>query len=242
MITQLTQKYPEKEVYAALHPLLGAFFKHHFKGFTEPQLYSIVNIHQRQNILISAPTGTGKTLSAFAAVLSELMTLSDAGKLEDKIYCVYVSPLRALSNDIEKNLNSPLEEIQKAAQKLGKEFPIRVAVRTGDTTANEKSKMLSKPPHILITTPESLAITLTAPKFSLTMKEAQWMIVDEIHALAAGKRGVQMALTMESLQRLAPAITRIGLSATVAPLDEMAKYLAGNWHSGTERDAAYRWH
>ncbi len=236
MITHLTQKYPEKEVYAALHPLLGAYFKHHFKGFTEPQLYSIVNIHQRQNILISAPTGTGKTLSAFAAVLSELMTLSEAGKLEDKIYCIYISPLRALSNDIEKNLNTPLEEIKKAAEKIGKEFPIRVAVRTGDTTANEKSKMLSKPPHILITTPESLAITLTAPKFSLNMKEAQWMIVDEIHALAAGKRGVQMSLTMESLQRLAPAITRIGLSATVAPLDEVAKYLVGNWHPGTERD------
>ncbi|MEK6821016.1 MAG: DEAD/DEAH box helicase, partial [archaeon] len=149
MITELKQKYPEKEVYASLHPLLGGFFKHRFNGFTEPQLYSIVSIHRRQSILVSAPTGTGKTLSAFAAVLSELMHLSDAGKLEDKVYCVYVSPLRALSNDIEKNLNTPLEELQSAAKKIGKEFNIRVGVRTGATPTAERQKMLKKPPHIL---------------------------------------------------------------------------------------------
>ncbi|MEK6970303.1 MAG: ATP-dependent helicase [archaeon] len=235
MITRLTQKYPEKEVYASLHPLLGGYFLHHFKGFTEPQLYSIVNIHQRQNILISAPTGTGKTLSAFAAVLSELMHLSDAKQLEDKVYCVYVSPLRALSNDIEKNLQSPLEEVQKAAKKLKKEFPIRIGVRTGDTPTHERQAMLKKPPHILITTPETLAIMLAAPKFSLSMKEARWIIVDEIHALASGKRGTLLALSMESLQRLSPDITRIGLSATVAPLDEVASYLVGNSETGKTR-------
>ncbi len=235
MITRITQKYPEKEVYASLHPLLGGYFKHHFKGFTEPQLYSIVNIHQRQNILISAPTGTGKTLSAFAAVLSELMHLSDAKQLEDKVYCVYVSPLRALSNDIEKNLNAPLEEVQKAAKKLGKEFDIRVGVRTGDTPQSERAAMLKKPPHILITTPETLAIMLTAPKFSLAMKEARWVIIDEIHALASGKRGTQLSLNMETLQRLAPEVTRVGLSATVAPLDEIAHYLVGNIETGKSR-------
>ncbi len=235
MITRLTQKYPEKDVYASLHPLLGGYFKHHFKGFTEPQLYSIVSIHRRENILVSAPTGTGKTLSAFAAVLSELMHLSDAQQLENKVYCVYVSPLRALSNDIEKNLNEPLEEIQKAAKKLKKEYNIRIGVRTGDTPQNERAAMLKKPPHILITTPETLAIMLAAPKFSLSMKEARWIIVDEIHALASGKRGTQLVLSMENLQRLAPEITRIGLSATMAPLDEVAHFLVGNETAGKTR-------
>ncbi|MDZ4256571.1 MAG: DEAD/DEAH box helicase, partial [archaeon] len=236
MITTLTQKASEKEVYASLHPLLGGYFRHHFKGFTEPQLYAIVNIHQRQNILVSAPTGTGKTLSAFAAVLSELMQYADAGNLEDKVYCVYVSPLRALSNDIEKNLNQPLEELQKAAQKMGKTYDIRVGVRTGDTPASERSKMLRKPPHILITTPESLAIMLVAPKFSQSFTSTQWIIVDEIHALASGKRGTQLALNLEILQRFSPSVTRVGLSATVAPIDEMAQFLVGNWHAGTPRD------
>ncbi len=235
MITRLTQKFPEKEVYASLHPLLGGYFQHHFKGFTEPQLYSIVSVHRRDNILVSAPTGTGKTLSAFAAVLSELMHLSDAKQLENKVYAVYVSPLRALSNDIEKNLKAPLEEIQKAAEKLGKEYPIRVGVRTGDTPQNERAAMLKKPPHILITTPETLAIMLTAPKFSLAMKEARWIIVDEIHAIASGKRGTMLALSMEALQRLSPEITRIGLSATVAPLDEIANYLVGSQTKGDSR-------
>lgn len=235
MITRLTQKFSETEVYASLHPLLGGYFKHHFGGFTEPQLYSIVSVHRRENILVSAPTGTGKTLSAFAAVLSELMHLSDAKQLENKVYAVYVSPLRALSNDIEKNLKEPLEEIQKAAKKLNKEYPIRIGVRTGDTPQNERAAMLKKPPHILITTPETLAIMLTAPKFSLAMKEARWIIVDEIHAIASGKRGTMLALSMESLQRLSPEITRIGLSATVAPLDEMANYLVGSESKGRSR-------
>lgn len=236
MITRLSKKYPETEVYASLHPLLGGYFKHHFKGFTEPQLYSIVSIHRRQNILVSAPTGTGKTLSAFAAVLSELMHLADAGQLENKVYAVYVSPLRALSNDIEKNLNKPLEDLQAAAKKLKKEYNIRVGVRTGDTPPKERAAMLKKPPHILITTPETLAIMLTAPKFSLSMSETRWLIVDEIHSIASGKRGTQLALTVEILNRLSPNLTRVGLSATVAPLEEVAHYLVGSIEPGKPRD------
>jgi ATP-dependent Lhr-like helicase len=236
MITRLTQKYPEKEVYASLHPLLGGYFKHHFKGFTEPQLYSIVSIHRRQSILVSAPTGTGKTLSAFAAVLSELMHLSDAQQLENRVYCVYVSPLRALSNDIEKNLKEPLAELQAAAKKLGKEYPIRVGVRTGDTPQSERAAMLKKPPHILITTPETLAIILAAPKFSQSMNEARWVIVDEIHSLASGKRGTLLSLSLEGLNRISPNLTRVGLSATVAPLEEVAHYLVGNKEYEKPRD------
>ncbi|MFH0970778.1 MAG: ATP-dependent helicase [Candidatus Diapherotrites archaeon] len=235
MIKLLTQKYAEKEIYASLHPLLGGFFKHHFNGFTEPQQYSIVSIHRRENILVSAPTGTGKTLSAFAAVLSELMHLSDAEQLEEHVYCVYVSPLRALSNDIEKNLNQPLDELQKAAEKIGKKYAIRIGVRTGDTPTHERQQMTRKPPHILITTPETLAIVLASPKFSQSMKNTRWCIIDEIHSLASGKRGTQLALTTEALQRLSPNMTRIGLSATVAPLEEIAHYLVGNNTEGKPR-------
>ena len=208
----------------AFHALFKQWFFSKFKEFSEPQKYAMYNIHCRMNTLISSPTGSGKTLSAFGSILNELIGLSETGALEDKIYCVYISPLRALSHDIEKNLNEPLAEIEKIA---GKELGIRVGVRTGDTTPSEKSKMLKKPPHILITTPESLAIVLSSSKFIDHLKDVQWMIVDEIHSLAESKRGVHLSLSMERLQNFSPGLTRIGLSATVAPLDEVAKYLVG---------------
>ena len=118
------EKHSDAELFKSLHPLLAAWFKWRFRSFTEPQRYAILNIHNLQNTLVSAPTGTGKTLSAFTAVLNELITLSDADKLEDKIYCLYISPLRALSNDIERNLKQPLEEIKKAAVKIKKKIQL----------------------------------------------------------------------------------------------------------------------
>ena len=210
-----------------MNPLLSAWFRYKFKKFTEPQRYAIVNIHRRENTLISAVTGSGKTLSAFAAVLNELITLSEQNLLEERVYCIYVSPLRALSNDIKRNLKEPLEEIQKAEKKIGKKIDFRIAVRTGDTTTSERSTQLRKPPHILITTPESLAILLNAPKFVENLKKANWIIVDEIHSLAENKRGIHLSLTLERLQRLNPEICRVGLSATIAPIEEMAKFLVG---------------
>ncbi|MEM4662534.1 MAG: ATP-dependent helicase [Candidatus Diapherotrites archaeon] len=221
------EKLTDEQLLQMLHPLLADWFKNTFGSFTEPQRYAIKNICYLQNTLISAPTGTGKTLSAFAAVLSELITLSERKELEDKVYCIYCSPLKALSRDIERNLNSPLHDIKEAAKKFGKNINIRVAVRTGDTSASERSSMLKKPPHILITTPESLAIVLNAPKFREYIREAKWLIVDEIHALAENKRGVHLSLTMERIQRLNPKICRIGLSATIAPIEEIAKFLVG---------------
>ncbi len=211
-----------------LHPILKQWFFDKFKKFSEPQRYSIYNIHCRMNTLVSAPTGSGKTLSAFGAVLNELISNSEKGKLENRVYCVYVSPLRALSNDVHKNLVEPLQEMEKLA---GKEFGIRVAVRTGDTTQNEKSKMLKNPPHILITTPESLAIMLASIKFIEHLKNVEWIVVDEVHAIADNKRGVHLSLAMEALSHISPHNTRIGLSATVAPLENVAKYLVG-----TQRD------
>ncbi|PKP52803.1 MAG: hypothetical protein CVT90_02505, partial [Candidatus Altiarchaeales archaeon HGW-Altiarchaeales-3] len=150
--------------------------------------------------------------------------MSYSEKLEDKVYCVYISPLKALNNDIEKNLNEPLLELEELA---GCELGIRVAVRTGDTTNYEKTKMLKNPPHILITTPETLAILLCAPKFREKLMDVKWVIIDEIHALAENKRGVYLSLSLERLQNLAGRFTRIGLSATVAPIEKVAEFLVG---------------
>ena len=165
------------------------------------------------------------TLTAFLSVLNELVDSAQKGILQDKVYCIYISPLRALSRDIQRNLLEPLAEMEKIA---GKDLGIRVGVRTSDTTQAEKSKMLKKPPHILITTPETLAILLTTIKFKENLKTAEWCIIDEVHALADNKRGVHLSLSMERLQIMAPGICRVGLSATIAPLEEIAKFLVGN--------------
>lgn len=224
MITFQKEPYPDDETLGTLCPLVKTWFLSKFKTFAPPQKYAIVNIHNRKNTLVSAPTGSGKTLTAFLSVLNELIKLSDAGELEDKVYCVYISPLKALNNDIEKNLNEPLKELEDLA---GKELGIRVAVRTGDTPTSERAKMLKVPPHILITTPETLGILLCAPKFRDKLKDTKYVIVDEIHALAENKRGVHLSLSLERLQNLAGRFTRIGLSATVAPIKKIAEFLAG---------------
>ncbi|MEM4257043.1 MAG: ATP-dependent helicase [Candidatus Diapherotrites archaeon] len=230
-----SEKFLPEHIFSLLNPLLAEWFKQKFGAFTEPQLYAIPNIHSMQNTLISAETGTGKTLSAFTAILSELLNYDESNTLEDFVYCVYVSPLRALNNDIERNLLGPLNEISEVVHKKGRKLNIRVAVRTGDTTQAVRSQMLRKPPHILITTPESLAIMLVAPKFREKLSKVKWLIVDEIHSLAENKRGVHLSLSMERLQRLSPNLCRIGLSATVSPLVEIANFLVGN-ENGLPRD------
>ncbi len=228
----MKKPYKESEVKKILNPTIKKWFFSRFKSFSLPQLYGVMEIHKRQNILVSAPTGATKTLTAFLSVLNELVDSAEKGILEDKIYCVYVSPLKALNNDIEKNLLGPLEEIEKIA---GKELGIRVAVRTGDTTQKEKAAMLKKPPHILITTPESLAILLASYKFVEHLMDVQWCIIDEIHALAENKRGVHLSLSMERLGILSSHMTRVGLSATIAPLENIACFLAG-YEKGKPRD------
>ncbi|MBD3355442.1 ATP-dependent helicase, partial [Candidatus Woesearchaeota archaeon] len=193
--------------------------------FSLPQKYGVIPIHNRENILVSAPTGATKTLTGFLAILNELVDNAEKGILEDKIYAVYISPLKALNNDIETNLIEPLKEIEEIA---GKPLGIRIAVRTGDTSSYEKQKMLKNPPHILITTPESLAIVLSSYKFIENLRDVQYCIIDEIHALADNKRGTHLSLSVERLSRMASHMTRIGLSATVAPIKEIAKFLVGN--------------
>ncbi len=232
MITPLTDPYTETQLKAILHPLINQWFFRKFKEFSLPQLYGVMEVHSRKNVLISAPTGATKTLTGFLSILNELVDSSKKGILEDKVYCVYISPLKALSNDIQKNLKEPLAEMEGLA---GKPLGIRVAVRTGDTTPTEKAKMLKHTPHILITTPESLAIVLNSPKFKEKLKDVQWCIVDEIHALAENKRGVHLSLSLERLQRISPGMCRVGLSATIAPLEEVARFLVG-YKSGSGRE------
>ena len=224
MITYAEKQYKPEDIKHILNPLVNNWFFTRFKEFSLPQLYGVMEIHSRNNILVSAPTGATKTLTAFLSILNELIDSSEKGILESRVYCVYVSPLKALSNDIQVNLVEPLKEMEKLA---GKKLNIRVAVRTGDTTASEKAKMLKHPPHILITTPESLAIMLTSSKFSELLKNVEWFIADEIHALAENKRGVHLSLSIERLNRISPSMARIGLSATIAQLEEIAKFLVG---------------
>ncbi len=232
MLTFLKEPYTETQLKAVLHPLINKWFFSKFKEFSLPQLYGVMEIHNRKNVLISAPTGATKTLTSFLSILNELVDSAKKKILEDKVYCVYVSPLKALSNDIFVNLIRPLEEMEELNQN---KLEIRVGVRTGDTPPSQKARMLKHAPHILITTPESLAIMLNSPKFKEKLKDVQWLVIDEIHALAENKRGVHLSLSMERLQRLSPGMARIGLSATIAPLEEVAKFLAG-YAGGEERD------
>src|SRR3989344_3350475 len=218
----------EDELIKILDPLVKEWFFSKFKKFSESQLYGVVNINKRKNILISASTGSGKTLTSFLSILNYLVILARKNELEEKVYCVYSSPLKALNNDIYVNLISPLKEIYELAEtKKIRLQKIRVGLRTGDTTSSEKAKMLKNPPHIFITTPESLAIALTSKKFIELFYGVEYVIVDEIHSLD-NKRGVYQSLSLERLEEISKiSFVRVGLSATIAPLDEVANFLVG---------------
>jgi len=210
-------------------PAIAEWFRETYGEPTYPQLHGWQAISEGHHTLIVAPTGSGKTLAAFLWALDHLYRLGLDGRLEERVYVVYVSPLKALNNDIEKNLRLPLQGIRERAARQGLKLPeIRVAVRTGDTLAPARQAMTRRPPHILITTPESLYILLTAEKFRPALKTVRYIIVDEIHALAGSKRGVHLSLSLERLQHLAKApIQRIGCSATVRPLEATARFLTG---------------
>jgi len=216
------------EIEKTLHPIVKEWFFAKFEKFSEPQKYGVMNIWNRKNILISAPTGGTKTLTSFLSILNYLVMLAEKKKLENKVYAIYTSPLKALSNDIHKNLIEPLGEIKEIARKKKIELQeIRINLRTGDTTSYEKSKMAKNPPHILITTPESLAIVLTSKNFVEAFKGVEFCIIDEIHSLG-NKRGVHLSLSLERLNEMSKTWpVKIGLSATVEPLEEVAKFLVG---------------
>src|SRR5271166_5099248 len=208
-------------------PLVAEWFASRFQGATDPQLQGWPEIGAGRDVLISAPTGSGKTLAAFLICLDRLVRDARSGALRDETQVVYVSPLKALSNDVHRNLEIPLAEISALAQSQGIPLlPIRTAVRTGDTPAWQRQQMLQHPPHILVTTPESLFILMTAEKSRKMLQTARTVIVDEIHAIADDKRGSHLALTLARLDALAEKPQRIGLSATVRPIEEVEKYLS----------------
>jgi ATP-dependent Lhr-like helicase len=227
------------------HPVVQEWFITRFGTPTEPQEAGWPCILAGRPTLISAPTGSGKTLAAFLICIDKLIRKAIDGTLDDVTEVVYISPLKALSNDVRKNLEQPLEEIQQLALERGYLCSrVRTAVRTGDTLQSERRLMLKRPPHILVTTPESLYILLTADKSRANLRRVRTVIVDEIHAVADDKRGAHLALSLERLDALvcgencltpAGSLTglstppqRIGLSATQNPISLVGEFLVGN--------------
>ncbi len=212
------------------HPLVQEWFNSRFAEPTDAQLEGWPAIAQGRHTLIAAPTGSGKTLAAFLTCIDHLVRQGLSGEIPDSTQVVYVSPLKALSNDIQKNLTTPLVEIAALAEAAGTPLPeIRAAVRTGDTPASERARMAKRPPHILITTPESLYILLTSRSGRQGLTGVHTLILDEIHAVAGNKRGSHLSLSVERLCALAEnPIVRIGLSATQRPIEEVGRLLVGN--------------
>ena len=213
------------------HPAVWGWFAERFAEPTGAQREAWEAIAGGSHVLLAAPTGSGKTLAAFLAVIDRLVKAAERGQLADEVRVIYVSPLKALSNDIQRNLEGPLAEIHARLHSAADDAPppmITAAVRTGDTTAAERARMIKKPPHILVTTPESLYILLTSESGRRMCATCETLIIDEIHALAGVKRGAHLALSAERLQGLCAArLTRIGLSATQEPIDTVAGYLVG---------------
>ena len=212
------------------HPVIARWFDDTFGKPTPAQEQGWEAIRSGRHTLIAAPTGSGKTLAAFLTALDQLFREGLRAELPDEVRVVYVSPLKALSADIHKNLAVPRRDIARDAERAGLPAPrITVAVRTGDTTQGERAAMLRKPPHILVTTPESLFLLLTGERSRAMLRTVQTVIVDEIHAVIDTRRGAHLALSLERLEEVAAApLQRIGLSATQAPIETVAAFLAGH--------------
>ncbi|WP_254768988.1 ATP-dependent helicase [Salinilacihabitans rarus] len=229
----------DADVFGLLEPAvrewwLGAFGEYVPENggfFTPPQRDAIPKIHEGTNTLICAPTGSGKTLASFTGIINELFRREQESRdgLDNSVYCLYVSPLKSLANDIHRNLELPLDGITSIIEERGADVgEIRHAIRHGDTDSSTRQKMLDETPHILNTTPETLAILLNSPKFREKLRTVEYVIVDEIHSLAAGKRGTHLSVGLERLEALADGgITRIGCSATIEPLSRVAEFLVG---------------
>src|SRR6059036_711332 len=217
---------------SGFHPVIERWFGSRFREPTEPQRRAWPLIGAGQNALIAAPTGSGKTFAAFLAAIDTLLRQGLDGTLGDETQVVYVSPLKALSNDVQKNLAEPLAEIRRTLEALClPDVDIRTLVRTGDTPAPERQQMVKRPPHVLVTTPESLYLILTSERARDMLRTVRTVIVDEIHAVARDKRGSHLALSLERLEHLAGRrLQRVGLSATQKPIEDIAAFLAGTRH------------
>ncbi|QSG12085.1 Lhr-like helicase [Halapricum desulfuricans] len=215
----------------------GEFVPENGGFFTPPQKGAIPRIHEGENALIAAPTGSGKTMASFVGIINELFARDRADELENSVYCLYVSPLKSLANDIHRNLEVPLDGITGKLDERGEDVEIRHAIRHGDTDDSERQRMLEETPHILNTTPETLSILLNAPKFKQKLETVEYVIVDEIHSLAANKRGTHLSVSLERLEAMAEqSPTRIGCSATVEPVETMAEFLVGQDADGEPRE------
>ncbi|MFB6118705.1 ATP-dependent helicase [Halosegnis sp.] len=193
--------------------------------FTPPQKEAVPLIDEGTNSLVCAPTGSGKTLASFTAIINDLVGRARVGGLDNSVYCLYVSPLKSLANDIHRNLAEPLDGV---AERADEPIEVRHAIRHGDTDKADRQAMLDETPHILNTTPETLAILLNSPKFKQKLESVEYVVVDEIHSLAENKRGTHLAVSLERLERLCEGSpTRIGCSATVEPLETVAEFLVG---------------
>src|SRR5688572_6093720 len=231
---------PPMQQATRFHPAVTAWFGKHFDAATEPQALAWPHIQAGRNVLVAAPTGSGKTLAAFLAAIDVLIREGVENGLTDQTSVVYVSPLKALSNDIRTNLEAPLAGIRVELEALGlPDVEIRTLVRTGDTPQHERAGMRKRPPHVVVTTPESLYILLGSESGRSMLSTTRTVIVDEIHALASSKRGSHLALSLERLAALTPTPPqRIGLSATQKPIEAVARFLAGVDASGAARDCA----
>src|SRR5687767_14603067 len=213
----------------SFHPAVDAWFDSRFAGPTTAQAQAWPAIRAGRHVLIAAPTGSGKTLAAFLAAIDALVRQGLEGGLSDETQIVYVSPLKALSNDIQRNLEAPLAGIRAELARRGQpDVDIRAWVRTGDTPAGERQRMGRKPPHIVVTTPESLYVLLGSESGRKMLATTRTVIVDEIHAIAPNKRGSHLALSLERLSAFCgDRLLRIGLSATQNPIEEVARFLTG---------------
>src|SRR5437879_3985673 len=211
------------------HPAVAAWFAQSFPAPTAAQAQAWPAIHAGRHVLVAAPTGSGKTLAAFLAAIDGLVRQGLEGPLADETQIVYVSPLKALSNDIRRNLEAPLAGIREALRARGlPEVEIRTWVRTGDTAPGERERMRRNPPHIVVTTPESLYILLGSESGRKMLASTRTVIVDEIHAVAPNKRGSHLAISLERLAALCgDRLLRIGLSATQKPIEAVARFLVG---------------
>ena len=225
---------------ASFHPAVRTWFERRFAAPTDAQTSGWPAIASGRHTLLAAPTGSGKTLAAFLTGIDLLVGAAEAGELTDETWVVYVSPLKALGNDIQRNLEAPLAGIRAVATELGYELPpIRTGLRTGDTTPSERQALVRRPPHIVITTPESLYLMLTAERSRATLGRVRTVIVDEIHALARDRRGSHLALSLARLDHLSEhPPQRVGLSATQRPIDQIARFLvpADAAHPDSEPD------
>src|SRR5438094_5066653 len=223
------------------HPVIERWFGARFAEPTEPQRGAWPVIHAGRNALIAAPTGSGKTFAAFLAAIDSLLRQGLDGALRDETQVVYVSPLKALSNDVQKNLAEPLAEIRRTLEAMClPDVEIRTLVRTGDTPAADRQAMVKRPPHILVTTPESLYVILTSEHARDMLRTVRTVIVDEIHAVARDKRGSHLALSLERLEHLAGRrLQRVGLSATQKPIEDIAQFLAPESRAPTIIDSGH---